>query len=121
MVLWDIFYRIFWTHGGNHVVEVHEHVHEDIEQSEKGRRASWHPADTGPHRQGHDAMMNDVKETVTSWSSDFLLTSNMYMYVIVYLAASFHMRQFANMQLDKIYLLIMFPHIVLNARVDEEK
>ena len=62
MVLWDIFYRIFWTHGGNHVVEVHEHVDEDVEQAEEGGRAARDPPHARPHGQRHDAVVDDVQE-----------------------------------------------------------
>ena len=34
--IYHLLYRIFGSHGSNHVIEVHEHMDEDIEQAEEG-------------------------------------------------------------------------------------
>lgn len=55
-------FLVLGSHGGQHVVEVHEHVHENVEQAEEGGVAARDVSGPGPHRHGHDAMVNHVQQ-----------------------------------------------------------
>ena len=53
---------VLWTHGGHHVIKVHDDVDKSVEQTEEGRVATGSEANTEPDTHRHDAVMNDMQE-----------------------------------------------------------
>jgi hypothetical protein len=51
-----------WTHGGHHVVKVHDDVDEGVEQTEKGRVTARRETNSEPDAHWHDAVVNDVQK-----------------------------------------------------------
>lgn len=52
---------VLGSHGGDHVVEVHDDVHERVEQAEERRVAAGREAQTEPHAHRHDAVVHHVQ------------------------------------------------------------
>ena len=55
-------FLILWTHGGHHVVKVHDDVDEGVEQTEKGRVTARRETNSKPDAHWHDAVVNDVQK-----------------------------------------------------------
>lgn len=51
----------FGSHRGEHVVSVHDDVHERVEEAEERAVAAGREFDAPPHRRGHDAVVDDVQ------------------------------------------------------------
>lgn len=49
------------SHGGQHVVGVHEDVHEGVQEAKECRVSARCEFDAPPNGDGHDAMMDDVQ------------------------------------------------------------
>lgn len=49
------------SHGGQHVVGVHEDVHEGVQEAKKGRVATGGELDAPPDGDGHDAVVDHVQ------------------------------------------------------------
>ena len=50
------------SHGGHHVVKVHDDVHERVEQTEEGGVAARQEAHTEPDAHRHQAVVDDVQQ-----------------------------------------------------------
>ena len=50
------------SHGGHHVVKVHDDVDERVEQTEEGRVAAGRETDAEPDAHRHDAVVDDVQQ-----------------------------------------------------------
>lgn len=48
------------SHGGDHVIKVHDDVYKSVKKSEEGAVAARGKLHAHPDRRGHDAVMNDV-------------------------------------------------------------
>ncbi len=53
---------VLGTHGGHHVVKVHDNVDEGVEQTEKGGVATGSEADSEPDTHRHNTVVDDVKK-----------------------------------------------------------
>ena len=52
---------VLGSHGGDHVVEVHDDVDESVEEGEECRVAARGELQAHPDGEGHDSMVNDVE------------------------------------------------------------
>ena len=55
-------FLVLRTHGGHHVVKVHDNVDEGVEQTKKGRVAARRETNSEPDAHWHDAVVNDVQK-----------------------------------------------------------
>jgi len=53
---------VLGSHGGHHVVEVHDDVNERVEQSEESRVAAGRETDAEPHAHRHDPVVHHVQK-----------------------------------------------------------
>lgn len=52
---------VLWAHRRDHVVEVHDDMHEGVEESEEGRVTTWREFQAHPDREGHDSVVDYVQ------------------------------------------------------------
>lgn len=53
---------VLGSHGGNHIIEVHDNVDKGVEQAEESRVTAGCEADAEPNAHGHDAVMDHMEE-----------------------------------------------------------
>lgn len=55
-------FLVLWSHGGHHVVEIHDDVDESVEQTEESRVATRCETDSEPDAHRHNAVMHNVQK-----------------------------------------------------------
>lgn len=53
---------VLGSHGGHHVVEIHDNVHERVQKAEEGRVAAGSEAHAEPDAHRHDAVVDHVQQ-----------------------------------------------------------
>ena len=53
---------VLGSHGSNHVIEVHDNMHECVEQAEEGGMSAGGEANAEPYAHRHDTMVDDMQQ-----------------------------------------------------------
>ena len=53
---------VLGSHGGDHVIKVHDDVDERVEQAEEGRVTAGSEANAEPHAHRHDTVVHHVQQ-----------------------------------------------------------
>lgn len=55
-------FSVFGSHGGHHVIEIHNYVNGAVEECEERRVTARRESNPEPDAHRHDTVMNDVKQ-----------------------------------------------------------
>ena len=53
---------VLGSHGSNHVIEVHDNMHECVEQAEEGGMSAGGEANAEPYAHRHDTVVDDMQQ-----------------------------------------------------------